>query len=121
MEAVRVLIVEDDPLIAMMLERFLADKGYEICATATTQAEAVMAALQYRPGLMIVDVQLRSGTGTGAVEEIGRTVSIPHVFLSGAPARVHAHWPDAEVLSKPFRFAALASAIERTIATAAGL
>lgn len=118
MEPIRVLIVEDDALIAMLLERFLADHGYEVCATAATEADAVVAALRYRPGLMIVDVQLRSGTGTAAVEEIGRTVAIPHVFLSGAPEGVQAHWPESAVVGKPFRVSALTTAIEKAIATA---
>jgi two-component system, response regulator PdtaR len=67
---------------------------------------------------MVVDVQLRDGTGTAAVAEIRRTLPIPCVFLSGAPARVQAHWPDAVVVGKPFRQAALTSAIERAMNTA---
>lgn len=118
MSALRVLIVEDDALIAMWLEHLLADMGHQVCATATTQADAVTAAQRYRPGLMIVDVQLRNGTGTGAVAEIRRTASIPHVFLSGAPAVVQASWPDAVVVAKPFRESALTVAIERALAAA---
>src|SRR3954462_9634135 len=62
MKALRVLVVEDDALIAMLLTELLAGMGHDVCATAATEAEAVIAATRYRPDLMIVDAGLASGS-----------------------------------------------------------
>jgi CheY-like chemotaxis protein len=70
MKALRVLVVEDDALIAMLLSELLAGMGHAVCATAGTEAEAIMAATRYRPDLMIVDAGLGRGSGVSAVEEI---------------------------------------------------
>src|SRR5436853_3517200 len=53
MKALRVLVVEDDALIAMLLTEMLAGMGHDVCATAATEADAVSAATRYDPDLMI--------------------------------------------------------------------
>jgi DNA-binding response OmpR family regulator len=58
MKALRVLVIEDDALIAMLLAELLAAMGHEVCATAYSEAEAVIAAARYDPDLMIVDATL---------------------------------------------------------------
>ena len=83
MKALRVLVVEDDALIAMLLGEMLASMGHDVCATATTESEAIVAATRYRPDLMIVDAGLGRGSGVSAVEEILRTGPLAHVFISG--------------------------------------
>jgi CheY-like chemotaxis protein len=67
-----VLVIEDDALIALLLEDLLAGMGHVVCATAATEAEAISAAHLHRPDLMIADVRLRSGNGVSAVLEILR-------------------------------------------------
>ena len=114
--ALRVLIVEDDAIISMLLAELLAEMGYEVCATAATEAEAVAAARRDKPNLMIVDARLRGGSGVSAVEEILRAGPVPHIFLSGAPGSVRALRPDAVVIGKPFRQAELVGAIEIALA-----
>jgi two-component system, response regulator PdtaR len=116
MKALRVLVVEDDALIAMLLERVLVGMGHDVCATAATEAEAVIAATRYRPDLMIVDAGLRQGSGVSAVEEICRVAPLAHVFISGDAERVRLRQPDAVVVRKPFREAELARAIEIALA-----
>lgn len=119
MKALRVLVIEDDAVIAMLLAELLAGMGHKVCATAATEAEAVMAATRHRPDLMIVDAGLRGGSGISAVEEILRAGPVAHFFLSGDPERVQLRKPDAVVLRKPFRQAELAKAIETMLAAAA--
>jgi DNA-binding response OmpR family regulator len=68
MKALRVLVVEDDALIAMLLSELLAGMGHDVCATAASEAEAVIAAIRYDPDLMIVDAGLGRGSGVSAVE-----------------------------------------------------
>jgi DNA-binding NarL/FixJ family response regulator len=118
MNKLRVLIIEDHALIAMLLAELLAEMGYEICGSTATEAEGVSAAIQDRPDLMIVDVGLGQGNGISAVEEIFRSASIPHVFISGDEQSVLRRRPGAIVLRKPFRKAELARAINMAVAAA---
>jgi two-component system, response regulator PdtaR len=118
MEALRVLIAEDDALIALLLAELLAGMGHEVCATVATERETVIAAALYKPDLMIVDAGLDRGSGVSAVEEILRTGPLAHVFISGDAERVRLRKPDAGVVRKPFREAELARAIDLALAVA---
>jgi CheY-like chemotaxis protein len=117
-KALRVLVIEDDALIAMMVAELLAGMGHEVCATASTEAEAVIAATRYGPDLMIVDAGLGQGSGVSAVEEVLRAGPVPHVFISGDAERVRRRKPNAVVVRKPFRGAELARAIDLAVAAA---
>jgi len=116
MKALRVLVIEDDALIAMLLAELLAGMGHEVCATAYSEAEAVIAATRYDPDLMIVDATLGRGSGITAVDEILRTRPTAHLFLSGDAERVRSRKPDAVIVRKPFRKADLAKAIDVAVA-----
>jgi len=118
MKALRVLVVEDDALIAMLLAELLAGMGHDVCATAATKAEAVSAASRYGPDLMIVDAGLGRGSGVSAVEEILRTGPVAHVFVSGDTDSIQRRRSDAIVVRKPFREAELARAIDAALASA---
>jgi two-component system, response regulator PdtaR len=118
MKALRVLVIEDDALIAMLLTEMLAGMGHDVCATAATEAEAVIAATCYDPDLMIVDAGLGRGSGVSAVDEILRAGPLAHVFVSGDAERVRLSRSDAIVVRKPFRQAELARAIDLAVAAA---
>ena len=118
MKALRVLVIEDDSLIAMLLAELLTGMGHDVCATAATEAEAVSAATSHRPDLMIVDAGLGRGSGVSAVEEILRAGPVAHVFVSGDAGSVRTRRPDAVVVRKPFREAELARAIDLALAAA---
>jgi CheY-like chemotaxis protein len=118
MKALRVLVIEDDALIAMLLSELLAGMGHDVCATATTEADAVIAATRHRPDLMIVDARLGRGSGVSAVEEILRAGPVAHLFISGDAEKVQTRQPDAVVVRKPFREAELARAIDTALAAA---
>jgi two-component system, response regulator PdtaR len=111
-DALRVLVVEDDALIAMLLTEVLAAMGLEVCATAATEADAVTAASQHKPDLMIIDAGLGGGSGVSAVEQILRKGPLAHVFMTGDAGRVRERRPDAVVLRKPFRESELVRAID---------
>ena len=66
MAALRVLVVEDEMLIGMLLADMLEARGYDVCAVEATETGAVTAAARYNPGLMIVDARLRDGSGVAA-------------------------------------------------------
>jgi CheY-like chemotaxis protein len=118
MKALRVLVIEDDALIAMLLSELLVGMGHDVCATAATEAEAVSAATRYRPDLMIVDAGLGRGSGVSAVEEILGAGPLAHLFISGDAGKVQTRKPHAVVIRKPFREAELARAIDRALAAA---
>jgi two-component system, response regulator PdtaR len=119
MRALRVLVVEDDATIGTLLAEMLEAMGHDICAIEATEADAVAAAVQFRPNLMIVDVRLGDGSGLAAVEEILRTGPVPHLFVSGDTSRIRALRPGAVVIQKPFRESDLARAIQCTLDVAA--
>jgi two-component system, response regulator PdtaR len=100
MKALSVLIVEDDAMIGMLLAEMLGEMGYDVCAIAATEEDAVAQAIRCKPGLMIVDEQLLEGNGVSAVNRIHSVRPIPCVFVSGAP--VHPRRSGAIVLQKPF-------------------
>lgn len=117
MKPLRILVVEDDAVMGMLLAELLVNMGHAVCGLAKTEAAAVATAARHRPDLMIVDMQLAEGTGVSAVEAIVRTGPIPHVFMSGRS--LEPVNPDAVVLRKPFREPDLARAIARVLAAAA--
>ena len=116
MNTLRVLVVEDDAMIAMLLAEILTELGHTACAVAATEADAVAAAVRDQPDLMIVDAGLREGDGVSAVERILLAGFVPHIFVTGDPWRVQALCPGAIVLKKPFFEPELVQAIERALA-----
>jgi CheY-like chemotaxis protein len=72
MNRYNILIVEDDPIIGILLVDILIGMGHGVCALKTTAESAVAAAAGCNPDLMLVDVQLGSGSGIAAVAEIQR-------------------------------------------------
>jgi CheY-like chemotaxis protein len=116
MTALSVLVVEDDAMIGLLLAEMLDEMGYDVCAVATTEEDAVAEEARCRPGLMIVDEQLLEGSGLSAVNRILRTRPIPCVFISGAP--MHPKRPGATTLQKPFLEADLIRAIQHVVGAA---
>lgn len=87
--ASRVLIIEDEPLIAMHLETIVADMGHEVAGVAATHRDAVAIAGEKRPDLVLADVQLADGSsGIEAVQEILESMTVPVVFITAYPERL---------------------------------
>jgi two-component system, response regulator PdtaR len=116
MKALRVLVVEDEVMIAMLLADVLRELGHEVCATEATEAGAITAAARHQPDLMIVDEWLRQGSGISAVEQITRSRFIPHVFVTGDLLNDRTLNPGAVVLQKPFILSELVWAIKSALA-----
>ena len=116
MTALSVLVVEDDAMIGMLLAEMLEEMGYTVCAVVATEEDAVADAARCKPGLMIVDEQLREGSGVSAMERILQTSRVPCVFISGAP--VHRAKPGANILQKPFLEQDLVRAIRYVVGSA---
>jgi DNA-directed RNA polymerase specialized sigma24 family protein len=66
-----VLIIEDEPIIAMDIETIVRDLGHSVTGVAVTRDEAVAQALAHRPGLVLADIQLADdSSGIDAVKDI---------------------------------------------------
>jgi DNA-binding NarL/FixJ family response regulator len=79
----RVLVVEDDYLVAADIEGELTAAGYEVVGIAGTAHEAVALARSRRPAIVIMDIRLRGGAdGIEAATEIYRETGIRSIFAS---------------------------------------
>lgn len=119
MKAERILIVEDDEVIATLIAEVLEGMDHGVCAVESTEAGAVAAAIRCVPDLMIVDARLTQGSGVAAMATILRSGFVPHVFISGDALGVPALPPGAVVIRKPFRVPDLARAIQRALGAGA--
>jgi CheY-like chemotaxis protein len=85
----RVMIIEDEPLIAMDLEQFVRDLGHDVTGVAVTRDEAVALAMEDRPGLVLADIQLADdSSGIDAVKDILAEFSVPVIFITAFPERL---------------------------------
>lgn len=81
-----VLIIEDEPIIAMDLEHLVKDLGHRVAGNARTRAEAVDMAHRLKPGLVLADIRLADGSsGLDAVHDILRSFDIPVIFITAYP------------------------------------
>ena len=85
----RVMIIEDEPLIAMDLEQIVRDLGHDVTGVAVTRDEAVALAMEDRPGLVLADIQLADdSSGIDAVKDILAQFSVPVIFITAFPERL---------------------------------
>ncbi len=115
MRPLRVLIVEDEVLIAMLFAEVLEDMGHTVCAMETTETDAVAAAAKFSPDLIIADAKLRRGSGVAALATILLDGYVPHIFVSGDVSGIRAARPDAIVIQKPFFASDLDRAVDRAM------
>lgn len=111
-----VLIIEDEPLIAINIQATLEDAGATSFDFAASESEAVAAALANHPTLITSDVKLVSGTGPAAVREIYRQLGeVPVIFISATPEECRPCNPPGIILAKPFRQEALKAAFRQLL------
>lgn len=115
--ALRILIVEDEAIIALLLGDVLADLGYDVCAIAMSAAEAVAAATIHRPELMIVDVNLAGENGIVVVDTIQAMMPTPCIFVSGDDHVLSVLAARGEVLAKPYQPRQIERSIKRALVT----
>jgi CheY-like chemotaxis protein len=104
--ATEVLVIEDEPIIAMDLEDLVTSIGHTVIGNARTHSEAVQMVTRHRPGLILADIQLADGSsGLEAVNEVLQAFSVPVVFITAYPERLlTGERPEPTFLiTKPFR------------------
>jgi CheY-like chemotaxis protein len=108
----RVLVVEDELMIRMLLEGMLTDLGHTVAAEAGAIEEAVILAKEREFDIAILDVNL-NGKPITPVVEILIARGVPFVFASGYGQRgVPEPYRSSPTLQKPFQVEALAQAID---------
>jgi DNA-binding response OmpR family regulator len=116
MTGLRILVVDDDAVLGELLGEMLAEMGHQVCSIETTEGDAVRAAAELAPDLVIIDVRLGRGSGVAAVRKILLAGPTPHLFVSGDLRVVVAAMPSAAMLQKPYSEAQLAGGIRRAVA-----
>ncbi len=117
----RVLIIEDEMMIAWMIESLLIDAGFSEVAMASSADEAAQVASDNAPGLIISDINLGKGAnGVEASIAISRKGEVPVIFVTAyADAelrqQIAAELPRAQVLRKPVESGLLIAAITRAL------
>ena len=114
----RVLIIEDEPIIALDLQQLVEAAGHEVVGIASTEDEAVAIAAAERPSLVLADVNLGAGgDGTSAVARILRTHQAPVIFVTAYPERLLTgqDLEPAFIITKPFEPTTLAVATYQAV------
>lgn len=103
--ATDILIIEDEPLIAMDIEEMVESLGHRVVGTARTHAEATALFSKAKPRMILADIQLADGSsGIDAVNEILTSTSVPVIFITAFPERLlTGERPEpAFLVTKPF-------------------
>jgi CheY-like chemotaxis protein len=113
-----VVIIEDEPFIALDLQTLVEEQGHRVVSVARTHREAVEAVARGRPGLILADIQLADGSsGLEAVNEILGSFSVPVIFITAYPERYLTGTPPepAFLITKPFGVDSLKAVISQAL------
>ncbi|MDB5591090.1 response regulator [Enterovirga sp.] len=116
--ATAIMIIEDEPLIAMDLEALVEGLGHNVTGVARTRTEAVELASKNRPGLILADIQLADGSsGLDAVNDLLATFEVPVIFITAYPERfLTGERPEpAFLIAKPFQPANVSAVISQAL------
>ncbi|OHD27456.1 MAG: hypothetical protein A2086_11850 [Spirochaetes bacterium GWD1_27_9] len=83
--AKKILIVEDEPILAMFLRFELVQSGYEVIDSVSTGKKAITSAIEMKPDVILMDIFLDDEmTGIEAVKYIHKSVKIPIIYLTAS-------------------------------------
>jgi CheY-like chemotaxis protein/DNA-directed RNA polymerase specialized sigma24 family protein len=114
----QVLIIEDEPIIAMHLDTIVRDLGHDITGIATTLTEALAQFHATPPGLVLADIQLADGSsGIDTVSQILAERTVPTIFITAFPERLlTGERPEPTfMITKPFQPATVEAAIAQAL------
>lgn len=113
-----VLIIEDEPIIAFDIQGLVEDLGHRVVGVCATRREAVAAAAESRPDLVLADIQLADGSsGVDAAADILGLFDVPIVFITAFPDRLLTgrQVEPTFLITKPFQAAAVRAAISQAL------
>lgn len=101
----KILIAEDDLMIADMVEDTLTGSGYEVCGIARTVGEAVALGRLHRPDCAIIDLRLADGGfGTEIAAQLGKLGRLGILYATGNVSHVMLTAADGDAcIAKPYR------------------
>lgn len=109
----RVLVVEDEPIIGLLLKEFLEDAGIAVTGPAQTVAEGVAMAQTAELDAAVVDASL-GGHSSDPVADILVQRGIPIIFATGRPeSELRARYSQSVILRKPYRHLDLLAALAK--------
>jgi DNA-binding NtrC family response regulator len=112
----RILVVEDEALVAMLVEDALMDAGFGIIGPAATVEEAMRLLNDERPDAVVLDLNLAGETSTPVADELAAR-GIPYVIATGyGAAGLPAGHQKAVVLAKPYDPSDLTAVLTRLCA-----
>lgn len=109
----KVLIVEDDPLVADLLKEILEEAGFEVCGAARTVAEAVELGERHAPDLGVIDVHLSGGEyGTQVAAALRQNGRFGVLYATGNPDHPLLSQAEGEgCIAKPYSAHTVVSAL----------
>lgn len=116
--ATNVMIIEDEPLIAMDLESLVESLGHGVTGIARTQREAVALAKKRPPGLILADIRLADmSSGLDAVNQLLQSFEVPVIFITAHPDQLlTGERPEpAFLITKPFRPTTVTATISQAL------
>lgn len=116
--ATKVLIIEDEPIIAADLEAIVQELGHSVTGNATTHAEAVEMAKKTPPGLVLCDIQLADdSSGLDAADDILSDFNVPVIFITAFPERLLTgeRKEPAYLITKPFQPSGVKAAVAQAL------
>jgi DNA-binding response OmpR family regulator len=112
-----ILVVEDDPLIALDLKATLEHAGVVVLGPAGRLNDAMLLAEKSLPAAAVLDVRLAAGTSLPLAKWLAER-GIPFLFQTSDPTFIDAAYSAAPVLRKPFRPEQLIAALAALLAKA---
>lgn len=114
----RIMIIEDEAVLAMDISDIVERMGHSVCAVADSRHEAVAMALNTLPDLVLSDINLRNGgNGIDAVRDIIRWIGAPVIFVTAYPEMLLDGNPSepAFVIRKPYSPEVLATSVANAL------
>jgi CheY-like chemotaxis protein len=116
----RILIVEDEPVLAMLIEDMVEELGYQPVGPAMTAAAALALTAGEKLDGAILDMNLGGGAPSTPIAESLRALGVPFIFATGyssaqARAQMAGAIGETTVLRKPFSIKALSDALSQTV------
>lgn len=113
----RVLIVEDDMIISLVIENMVRELGHEVIGKAASGQEAIELAIENKPDLILMDIRLKGEMdGIQAVTAIKEKITTSVIYLTGNSDRVNYDRARAteciDLITKPFTLNDLTKSFE---------
>jgi len=102
----RILLLEDETMIQMLIEDYITDLGYEVIPTSSLE-EAIAASEEHDFDLAVLDINLGNGTNSFPLAEMLIERQKPFVFMSGYSSQSIEGFEEVRKLSKPINFKTL--------------